>query len=127
MSVTKLLARIVASSQPAEPIPTSKDGLFALDSLDHSFGITSDPLTQFAAFFSALIHDVDHPGVPNVSLAKEKPELAEIYRNKSIAEQNSIDLAWALLMSDEFKDLRLCICANDEELKHFRQLVVQVR
>ena len=28
-------------------------------------GITSDPLTQFACAFSALIHDVDHQGIPN--------------------------------------------------------------
>lgn len=27
------------------------------------YGITSDPLTQFSAAFSALIHDVDHSGV----------------------------------------------------------------
>jgi len=37
---------------------------------DHTYGITSDPLTLFAAAFSALIHDVDHPGVPNPQLIK---------------------------------------------------------
>jgi hypothetical protein len=31
---------------------------------DHTYGITSDPLTQFAVVFAALIHDVDHTGVP---------------------------------------------------------------
>jgi hypothetical protein len=29
---------------------------------DHTFGITSDPLTQFACAFGALLHDVDHVG-----------------------------------------------------------------
>jgi hypothetical protein len=51
-------------------------------------GITSCPLTQFAVVFSAIIHDVDHPGVPNAQLVKEKSPLAEMYRNVSVAEQN---------------------------------------
>lgn len=59
---------------------------------------TSDPLTQFAVVFSALIHDVDHAGVSNMLLMKEKPRLAALYKNKSCAEQNSVDLAWNLLM-----------------------------
>lgn len=53
-------------------------------------GITSDPLTQLAVVFSALIHDVDHTGVPNAQLVKEGAEIASIYKNKSVAEQNSI-------------------------------------
>ncbi len=127
MSVTKLLSRIVATKQ-SEPEQSSKGSPSPTVSIfeDNSFGITSDPLTQFAAFFAALIHDVDHPGVPNTNFALEKPDLAQVYRNKCIAEQNSIDLAWALLMRDEFKELRLSICADDVELKHFRQLVVQM-
>jgi len=62
------------------------------------FQRTSDPLTQFAVVFSALIHDADHAGVPNMILMKEKPRLAALYKNKSCAEQNSVDLAWNLLM-----------------------------
>ena len=42
----------------------------------------------------ALIHDADHPGVSNAQLAKEEPDLATTYRNKSLAEQNSLDIAW---------------------------------
>ena len=30
---------------------------------DDTYGITSDPLTQFACAFSGLIHDVDHQGI----------------------------------------------------------------
>jgi hypothetical protein len=41
-----------------------------------------------------------------------------------VAEQNSVDLAWALLMEDDFKDLRNVIYATEEERKRFRQLVV---
>jgi hypothetical protein len=51
---------------------------------------TSDPLTQFAVVFSALIHDVDHIGLTNMLLMKEKPHIAALYRNKSVAEQNSV-------------------------------------
>lgn len=50
MSVSKLLARIVGPREDA----TSPDGK---DAHDFTFGITSDPLTQFACVFSALIHD----------------------------------------------------------------------
>jgi len=83
-------------------------------------------LTQFAVAFSALIHDVDHQGVPNTQLIKEHFDIADIYKNQSIAEQNSVDLAWALLMEDNFKDLRKTICGTSEEKTRFRQLVVNV-
>ena len=116
MSVTKLLSRIVAPSDLDES---------SLESLhDHTYGITSDPLTQFACVFSALIHDADHPGIPNSQLAKEKTPLATFYNNKSIAEQNSIDLAWGIFMSEGYKGLRRTICPTNEEQKRFRQLVV---
>ena len=98
--------------------------IIASDLHDYTYGITSDPLTQFAIIFSALIHDVDHPGVPNGRLAVEKPDLATNYRNKSIAEQNSVDLAWGLLTEARFEDLQKCIWSNKEEKRRFRQLVV---
>jgi hypothetical protein len=91
---------------------------------DHTYGITSDPLTQFACVFAALIHDVDHTGLPNTQLLKEKTTTAIEYRGKSIAEQNSVDVAWALLMNDNFSAIRRLIYSNGDELKRFRQLVV---
>ena len=89
-------------------------------------GITSDPLTQFTCVFAALIHDLDHSGVPNTTLVNEKHPLATKYKNKSVAEQNSLDIAWKLLMKSKFKDFRYAICGetgSDEE-RRFRQLVV---
>merc|ERR1711971_52761 len=56
MSVAKLLSRIVAPDMDFD---------HHVQLHDHTYGITSDPLTQFACVFAALIHDVDHPGVPN--------------------------------------------------------------
>jgi hypothetical protein len=54
MSVTKLLSRIVAPSDVEYDENHTATGK-ALH--DHTYGITSDPLTQFACVFSALIHD----------------------------------------------------------------------
>ena len=118
-SVVKLLSRIVAPSDIQV-----ESGVFASTLHDHTYGITSDPLTQFACIFSALIHDVDHVGVPNTQLIKENAAIADLYKNKSVAEQNSVDLAWDLLMDDRYDNLRSTIYASEEELKRFRQLVV---
>jgi hypothetical protein len=115
MSVRKLLGRIVAPDI---------EGDNARELHDHTYGITSDPLTQFAVVFSALLHDVDHLGLPNTQLVKEGIDIAALYHNKSVAEQNSIDLAWALLMLDRFELLRQAIYTTKAELKRFRQLVV---
>jgi class 3 adenylate cyclase len=118
MSVTKLLSRIVAPSH----IDAADGSGKALH--DHTYGITSDPLTQFACVFSALIHDVDHCGVPNAQLIKEHAQIAEYYQGKSVAEQNSVDIAWHLLMDDSYADLRKAIYTTNDEFQRFRQLVV---
>jgi class 3 adenylate cyclase len=81
-SVRKLLTRIVDADHTDEDQSPE-----LLDLAGHSYGITSDPLTQFAVVFSAIIHDADHPGVPNTQLVKENTRTAQIYK-KSIAEQN---------------------------------------
>jgi hypothetical protein len=120
MSVTKLLSRLVS---PSSDLNTDDETLTATLH-DHTYGIASDPLTQFACVFSTLIHDVDHAGVPNTQLVKENEELAQRYDGKSVAEQNSIDIAWGLLMTTEFKELRQAICPTKSELARFRQLVV---
>ncbi len=78
MSVIKLLSRIVA------PVDIQDGSTLH----DHTYGITSDPLTQFACVFSSLIHDVDHQGVPNIQLVKENAHIASVYKNRSVAEQN---------------------------------------
>jgi hypothetical protein len=48
------------------------------------------------------------------------------YKELSIAEQNSIDLAWQILMEDQFKDLRSLIYTNADEFKRFRQILVNI-
>jgi hypothetical protein len=41
-----------------------------------TFGISSGPLSLFCVVLGALVHDVDHLGVPNATLCKEKTALA---------------------------------------------------
>ena len=72
------------------------------------------------------IHDVQHPGVPNSQLVKEGVELASMYNNRSLAELNSLDLAWGVLMKDDYKDLRATIYSTETEFHHFRQLMVNI-
>ena len=123
-SVTKLLSRVDASMEGTggiEQAAMNNDG----DMMSKfTYWLASDPLVQFACAFAAMIHDVDHRGVSNVQLVKEQSELAIKYKNKSVAEQNSVDLAWGLLMESRFDDLRACIYTTQEELDRFRQLVV---
>jgi 3'5'-cyclic nucleotide phosphodiesterase len=84
------------------------------------------PMVLFAIIFSALIHDVDHRGVSNVQLAKEDEEMAALYQNKSIAEQNSLDIAWDLLMEPEYDQLRSYLFLTEKDLIRFRQVIVNV-
>jgi hypothetical protein len=117
----RLLNRI---SAPENVDYDRETNAIASDLHDYTYGINSDPLTQFAVLFSALIHDVDHTGVSNGQLAKENQEMAQFYRCQSIAEQNSVDLAWELFMDPMYSELQNCIAANEEERRRFRQLVV---
>ncbi len=124
MSVCKLLARVVT---PQSIDYTKMEVAKTADGVDlhkYTYGITSDPICQFACALSALIHDVDHPGVPNTTLVEEQADVAKLYRNKSCAEQNSFDLAWGLLMEPQYAELRSCIYNTPEEMTRFRQLLV---
>lgn len=155
LSCSKLLSRIVAPQELENDETKTKRRAYESKLHDTTFGITSDPITQFAIVFAALIHDCDHPGkaftliycsvdpsldladlpftsiarakgVPNSVLVNNKTEIAQHYRNKSVAEQNSLDVAWDLLMDDAYADLCACIFRNESELHHFRQLLVNV-
>jgi hypothetical protein len=121
MSVSKLLSRIIA---PSEIIDQEGGRNLASALHDHTFGITSDPLSHFSMVLSALIHDTDHLGVSNAQLIQEKHQLAQFHKNKSVAEQNSIVLAWAKLMNPKFVHLRRAIYNSPAELERFRQIVV---
>jgi hypothetical protein len=108
MSVTKLLSRVVTT----DDAPENRGNGFTNT-------IASDALTQLAAIFSVLIHDVDHTGLPNARLVSEQATVAVMYDKKSVAEKNSIALAWEFLLRSEFSELRACI----GELERFHDLV----
>jgi 3'5'-cyclic nucleotide phosphodiesterase len=120
MSTKKLLHRISESLKEVKETLPSSTGPPKLNDA------TNDPLTQFAIVFAALIHDVDHPGVSNALLVSEQHGLATTYDGKSVAEQNSIDVAWNLLMQPEYEDLQSCIFATPSDYARFRQIVVNI-
>jgi len=123
MATNKFLKRIEA---PDIAFEKEQEGEMADKIHNYTHGINSDPLTLLAIVFSALIHDVDHRGVSNPQLIKEEKELGEKYRGKSVAEQNSLDIAWDLLMCEKFESLRGTLFATEAELKRFRQVIVNV-
>jgi len=127
MAVSKLLSRVVNPKLDihgsALTVP-QEDKASVLH--DYTFGITSDPLVQFACVFSAMIHDLDHPGVPNTTLVKEHTQLAQVY-GRSVAEQNSFDLTWNLFMDERYTDFRHAVCGSgDKDLQRFRQIVINL-
>ena len=73
---------------------------------------------------AAIMIRVDHTGVPNSQLVKENARVAAHYKNKSVAEQNSVDMSWNLLMEPQFRDLRNAIYCDVSELTRFRSLLV---
>lgn len=92
----------------------------------YSYGIGEDPRILFAMVFSALIHDVGHTGVPNSVLVEEEDELAILHNDVSVAEQNSLQVAFSLLQREEFAQLKKCICPTPEERKFFRKKVISM-
>jgi hypothetical protein len=119
----KLISRIVSPLEMLSKQHGSERRLNASKVYDRTFGLTSDPLTLLACAFSALIQSVDHPGVSNSVLVEENGCLAKKFNNKSITEQNSIDVAWNLFMADTYIDLRAAMFASPTEQDHFRQIV----
>jgi hypothetical protein len=69
--------------------------------------------------FAALIHNVDHPEVPNEQLVNEDNPLAVKYKGRSVTEQHSLETAWCMFMEKNFAAMRQCICPYDHELTRF--------
>jgi 3'5'-cyclic nucleotide phosphodiesterase len=83
-------------------------------------------VAHFAIIFSALIHDMDHRGVSNKQLQVEEPALSRRYNGKSIAEQNSLDMAWNIFSLEHFAPLRAYLFQSADDLARFRQILVNM-
>lgn len=90
------------------------------------FGLRNDPLMHFLLIFCALIHDVEHKGIPNRQLAMEDDELAILYNDQSIAENRSLAIGFTELLKDEYATLRAAIFKSDEEYRRFRKMCVDI-
>jgi hypothetical protein len=91
---------------------------------ERTYGISQDPLAQFAVLVAALIRDCDHPGLPGSQMIRQNSETATKWKNQSVNEQNSLDTTWNVLMLPQFSDLRSCIFGSASEMKRFRQILV---
>lgn len=78
-----------------------------------TYGIKHDPIALFAMVFAALIHDVEHQGIPNRQLALEDDRLAVLYNDQSMAENWSLYVAFSEFLQDEFIDLRNALFNKD--------------
>lgn len=137
ISANKLLSMITGSNRNGAPILRAEikkamsdrhmlDRHNHVEDLDFSFGIQPDPRIMFAVVFAALVHDVGHMGVPNSVLVDEEDELAILHNDVSVAEQNSLQVAFSMLQREEFAALKRCICPNPEERKFFRKKVISM-
>jgi len=91
-----------------------------------TFGIANDAFAKFAVVFSALIHDVEHQGVPNRQLCIEGDALAILYNDKSVAEQHSIHVGFSTLQNPIFSSFMSTIVPHPEDKIEFRRLVIDI-
>ncbi|KAL3925985.1 MAG: hypothetical protein SGILL_000032 [Bacillariaceae sp.] len=109
LSIEKMLSRVQQNSD---------------FSSGYTNNICSDPLAQFAVVLAAMVHDVDHQGVSNDTLVKEKDPIAIKYHGKSPAENHSLCIAWEVLMQAEYSKLVKTVCGNDQkEVARLKQLL----
>jgi len=99
-----------------------------------TYGLRKDALGHLAMLFSALIHDVEHKGVPNRQLQKEHDPLAVLYNDQSVAEQRSLHVGFSTLLQPEYKLLRQTLFglkSSEDELDsdaywYFRKVVIDL-
>jgi 3'5'-cyclic nucleotide phosphodiesterase len=119
-------------------LSTSKMIDMMILSSTRTYGIRHDPLALLALTFAALIHDVEHQGIPNRQLALEDDRLAVLYNDQSMAENWSLYVAFSELLQDEFQEMRDCLFQQNEattppeepvassDYRRFRKLVVNL-
>jgi len=87
-----------------------------------------DPWLHFAISFAALLHDVDHRGLPNATLMAEHDPVTEKYGDpkclSSYAEWNSADIGLNLLLSEQFSELYSLISNQSKFCNTVRNLIL---
>jgi len=96
------------------------------ENLANTFGFRDDPLMQFCILFSALIHDVDHRGIPNRQLSLDDEELAMRYNDQSIAENHSLFIAFCELRKPKYEKFRCLVFPHDEDYRRFRSSCINL-
>jgi len=91
-----------------------------------TYGLRSDPLMHLALLFAALIHDVEHRGIPNRQLSVEEDQLSILYNDLSIAEQRSLYVGFSILAQPEFATLRQVVFPSKESYLRFRKAVINL-
>jgi 3'5'-cyclic nucleotide phosphodiesterase len=97
-----------------------------------TYGLRHDAIALFAMVFAALVHDVEHTGVPNRQLVIENDPLAILYNDQSIAEQRSLFIAFDELLKPEYSLLRNTIFQisngrmDSDEYRRFRKIVIDL-
>ena len=102
--------------------------------LNHMRNIFDDPITSFACVLAGLVHDVDHNGKPKKPASTTSSLNSSGNQQRLSTEQNSIHIAWSLLLQSEFKLLRQAIFGtstngnsrhHDSDLNRFRYIFVR--
>ena len=96
------------------------------EKLANTFGFRDDPLMQLSMIFSAIIHDVDHRGIPNRQLELDDEDLAMQFNDQSIAENHSLFLSFVELKKETYDQLRSVIFPQQKDYKRFRSACINL-
>ena len=96
------------------------------EQLAYTYGYRDDALMQLVQIFSALIHDVEHRGIPNRQLAVEDDALALLYNDQSVAEMRSLTIGFSELMKPDYAALRDVVFPQAEDYRRFRSATVDL-
>lgn len=131
MRATPSLQRVSAGYHAQNAYHTFTHGLHVMqscymlmapsNSLSSRIGSLSH-LEKFALLFSALAHDIDHPGMNNAFMVNSGSSLALRYNDTSVLENHHAASISAIL-SDKESDL-LCNLTT-EERRHARKLMIK--
>jgi hypothetical protein len=92
----------------------------------NTFGLRQNALSLLALVFAAIIHDVEHKGLPNRQLALEDDELALLYNDQSIAEQRSLYVGFKEFLQPDYAELRKALFPSSQDYRDFRTKVVNL-